>query len=411
MRDNGIKRIGFMTGFLCMIGMTVACTGNVKVNIKPEEIKEDDGWRVTTESYYDTSGLSYEISYEYDNEGNMTKIVKKDSDLVTYYEEEYFKGNLKKKTKYNDDGTYEKSESEYTDDAVLLKNVETDYEGNVISEKYYEYNDDGSLASIRTSEHKEKETLQIVTRNYDDGGRLIGGSCYRNDELEYAYEMEYDSEGRLTKEIFFNENNEIDEITENEYWPGLDMKKKRTFIRYESGNVEAVKSVTEYDEEERTLSIKEFEDNEVVCEETYKYDEAGNKTEQVIEDADGKTKKKWKWDENGNCVRQSIYEGMWLKESIVRKFNENGLLVETKTKEFSPFKIEKHVEQNTYDDNNRLINEEVYSSIGFRGYYTYKYDNDGNLVLKIYYENGIKSNTIEYQYIHFDINSAEEQEE
>ncbi len=193
---------------------------------------DDDGKKIKEERY--NGSEHFEINYNYDNQGNLTEILKKKREKsgasVTYELEEKRiynrdgntvtievltpddillkkiinkhddQGNLIEFNEYDEnDNRLKKISYEYNDENQKIKEVKHQ-RGNFIYEKQYQYNNQNNVAEIQTEEPKGEVYISKVF-DYDDNNNLI---------KEMRYEPRAD---KYSKKIFsYDEDNLLQEV-------------------------------------------------------------------------------------------------------------------------------------------------------------------------------------------------------
>lgn len=401
-----ITKTAVILSAISVLGVTAAgCNSNVSVSIKDEQTEtvQEETWRVCYEKTTYDEEMGYEINYEFDEDGRLTESVKTDlagneMEYVVYDQKE----RVLMRRRINDEGMVEIIMNGYDSDGNLVSIYVTDEDDNPISEDTYLYNENGDITYITKCTFGDEELCQVAFRYYDENGNLTSGESFINNELDYSFEEEYDSEGRLLKTTFHTEKDMTDGITVYEYQPGREKAVKSTLTRYAPGNVVLSVDIEEYDEEGRIIRTISSTDDITVCEETYKFDEAGHEIEYVCKDEYGTNKHKSVWDTNGNKVKEVYYYGFWPTKRITRKYDDEGKLMQTTIKKYSKFKIDKSVVKNTYDSEGRILSEGVPESLFGSEMYNYRYDEFGNIVRKAHIQSGREVEVKEYRYVNSD---------
>lgn len=212
--------------------------------------------------------------------------------------------------------------------------------------------EDVLLGKIKTNLYTGKtEYTNKIEYKYDDKGNQIEKTVYYSDEsLDTKYEFKYDNNGRI--------------IDEPHYYFSPKLSDKYELMYDTNGRI-----VTE-----PKLSQKYI----------YDYDDRGNKKEKTYkyffpdrkEDPDRYTNH-WGYNDKNQCVEYSSHSRYGKNEwdnSTTYKYNDQGKIIEENA--VSSKKIFNE-EKNNYDTSDNTITTK------------YEYDNRGNWIKKITYENGI----------------------
>ncbi len=245
--------------------------------------------------------------------------------------------------------------------------------------------------------------------------------------------IELDPEGRILSDSKFLETGELEEentykyndagklISHILYYATEDVTEKRILERNEKGDLlcevkmygddEGEKTEYKYDEKGNIIAIVQYdEEGTFISKEEIKYNESGNVTDRVQFDADGKTTGRNAYNYNGDKEIEEIeYDA---KENLISKtlakfneagkettstqtnaqgklissvlnvFDDHGNVIEKIFKDFYSKNI-----RYAYDDQNRMIGQEIFDSNGLllrRN--TFAYDDEGNVTEEQTYE-------------------------
>jgi MTH538 TIR-like domain (DUF1863). len=235
------------------------------------------------ERYYDERGTLclnnnwYAIGlYEWDNNGNQTKVSFFDTDTIPCY----FK-----------DGLYSILESEY------------DENGNVVKETYYDSRGNISLNSnglYAIAKYKYDNNRHIVEYAYFDN---LGLPIFTKQKY-HIYRSEYDIKGNLVKTSYYNINNQLCEV------------RKTAIQEYSYDEKSNLIQTIYYDVKNRSTNS-----DEGYCIQKRKYDNYSRLIEQSYYDNKGKTcwkkggetfgyycKTLFTYDDRGNVVKYSYFD-------------------------------------------------------------------------------------------------------
>ena len=248
-----------------------------------------------------------------------------------------------------------------------------DANGNKLSERSYELNDEGWLVSDTCKEYNEDDGdyyLYSVTKNE-----------YENESYYYASHTE----------TYYNPDDSLDYSCEITYEDGLEVK---NVTKDDSGNVistltykydangneteslrvepdQTFKTISTYDENDRLIKTLSYMDGELYRTCTYEYDSEGNEILYISEDED---------------------DGSGTKEIYTYDSNNNILSKESYGKSGSEFKIEAK-EVNEYNSDNKLVKTTYYSYNFITGA-----EKTVSRVEKTYNDYGNEEKTLKYSY-------------
>lgn len=299
-------------------------------------------------------GISAWSEYEYDEEGNKIKTNYKDADGNVYMTEEYEyvidSGVTRAICTYkNSGGIMLIREWDYDNKNRLIKNFDTETNGNI---KYIEENE-----------------------YYDDGG------CYQkkyNSEGNLKVEYKYNSKGEKILERSSTYYKEL--IYENEKIVKVMKGRNTSYYTYNSrGDIE---SIIEYDEY-----------GDVYGWDKYEYDENGNLIFRDNKESEYTHRKWWyKYDEYNNCIEEiwdtAGGEGVLHCQKTVYEYDKDKLLREAIYYGIGDRYI---TNDNIYDCRYSFMDVKSWD-ISSEIYY------DGNKTKKIKYENNEIANCSEYVY-------------
>lgn len=228
------------------------------------------------ESSKDSSG--YGEVYEYDEEGNLTSILKYRSGELDYRLNYDKNGNVIEEIYYSDEEVRQLTEFEFDSDGKLLGENWT-MDGEWWATVEYIYDEKGVLVEEKNAHQNGDEGTKRYV--YDDKGRLI--EKHDSDD-GLIYSCAYDERGNLIKEVSFSEGkewlrceykyDEKNQITEKavfgdgttdrrdtfEYDAEGRIINKKKYSFYEGEHV-FYEKINEYDEDGRKLSMKEIDDD------------------------------------------------------------------------------------------------------------------------------------------------------
>ncbi len=242
--------------------------------------------------------------FEYDENGRITKRIEGESYYNVYiYDSE---GKLLKWEEWRSEKTDKKDKNK---EPVLVK---TEY---VFYRDEFEYDENGNLIK-ETYYDTEGNVSQITENAYNSNGKLQSVVIYSGEDIIEKYELEYDDNGNLIKfvvvgtsvtEYVYNEASVVVESISKSVETDTPIRKDE----YDSaGNI--IKT-TEYDETGKPTSIKEFV-----------YDSFGKITGDSYYDGEGNVEweSKYEYDKNGNLTeKEEIIHGAEKTSTFTFKYS------------------------------------------------------------------------------------------
>ena len=292
----------------------------------------DENWKMIKRESFDKNGKLIQLS-EYDKNGNVTKFISYDENggikSHTVYEYDK-KGTLIKESSYDAAGAlqvyyvYECDENGYIlketwYDANGVKNHCTEYFENTTHESKYisgnqrrteSYDSDGNLSSVteynrngdivKSERYLSGKLYGIEEMEYDESGNLIKSSSYDADRKFTGYSVYgYNESGKRIKISEYDGDNKLTGYTEAKYdgeyilsetvYDGDGSKTKyteylentpynKTYFRkkrYEEYKNGKLATLTEYNEDGKTLKRSTYKNGSLESYSSYNYDESG----------------------------------------------------------------------------------------------------------------------------------------
>ena len=288
------------------ISTTVYPEGNTKVY--REEINYSEGGRKTEELSYDNDELIGRILMEKDADGNILKYTSYDGkEKQTYsWSAEYdTEGNMIKQIFYDESGAEESFDQWIYDERGLL--VEEISRGD----KYYtyEYDENGyrTKAVHYDTDGSEDPSNSYIFEN-DENGNVIRriGFDEKGNPKKYPAEYEYNSEGKETAAIIYNEDGTLWERRERTYDSNGNILEMSTVS---SDGTKTVDINYLYDKDGNPQEVTAYKKGEVSDRYVYEYDENGNRTKEYAYDGYGTqiSEETRTYDEAGNLIK-CVYE-------------------------------------------------------------------------------------------------------
>ncbi len=304
--------------------------------------------------YYSNGNIMIELPYKDGKANGIGKSYNEDGSL--FYEVPYKNGKKEgiRKT-YREDGTVD-TETLYKDDSMIwtkgyYNTGKLNYYKDADIGRWYFY--DGSISEEYTIKNEKKHG---ILKNYEPDGSLTKEIYYEEDVK--IWQKEYNEYENLVKETSYYYNGDI--WTEAFYEDGKKILKKN------------------YDEDGNLRREDEYKDDKIVSFKTYK--------------ADGSLDCKQIYNNDGSIEFST--------------FLDKGVLMKVKTKYFDDNKEVEREEEfyindslrniYKYDENDILIEETGYTKNGKEKDYEKYYYEDGNLKREILFKNGIQIGEKEY---------------
>ena len=235
------------------------------------EYKYDSQGNVISKKMHDENSVLYcEDIYAYDANGRLIKeIIRSEGAIGSWTEYSYENNRIVKESHCSDNGVvYAEYLFEYDAKGNMVREIyvdsdgssrisseyEYDSKGNVIKEKgffgdSYEYEYDSKGNRTKSIEFLGGELNKIKVWEYNDKGEITKYIWYNDDntiEQYIEYKKEYDSHGNLVKELYCSYDGETDGyLYDHEYDDDNNISK--TTIYYYSGNEMAGWIVYEYE--------------------------------------------------------------------------------------------------------------------------------------------------------------------
>lgn len=197
--------------------------------VEAEKLKEREEYireHVFLQGYkgYDVEGeLCEEGEYEYDENGNRTKEVRRkgsDREIVFMEEMEYDEnGNMIQYTSFDGVfGRYKYYKYEYDAKRTQTKQIRYDKEWNVDGWNEYEYDENGNKTKD-TSYNTEGKKESYTEYEYNDAGNMIREIYYMGGGFVEVYSEEYvyDDAGNEIKRILYDDEGGVQFWAESEY--------------------------------------------------------------------------------------------------------------------------------------------------------------------------------------------------
>jgi|SRR5690554_1154702 len=258
---------------------------------------------------------------------------------------------------------------------VTKGDVYVDYFSNI---KYAMYNENGNITEMRKYDSPEK-TLDKYVYNYDKKGNLIKENKYNsNEKLESKKIYKYDDKLNLIELNKYNSERilESKEIYRYDYKENMVESNE-----YNSDGTLESKGIYEYNDKENLTEGKLYYSNgKLYYEFIQKRSDKGNMVEKNYwYSFDGASEINYilKYDEKCNLIESKMYHNKELEHTRVCKYDENN----------------NQIEENRYDSFGKLIEVQKYK---------YKYDDKGNWMEKIEYENDIPKKITEREIEYYD---------
>ena len=222
----------------------------------------------------------------------------------------------------------------------------------------YKYNIPGYTGDTEYSsgeEEQDKETEQ-------ESGKLV---CVTKKKYLVNDDETYNAEYPVYFEkYYYDENGNL--VREEEY--DYDTDRYQTVVRY---------TTYEYDENGRCVHECSYDDD--VVDTYYEYDAAGNQVSKIYYTNGNRSDEyHWEYDDHGSVIASYEYDNE--PEYIVEyEYNDDGT-VRSKTGHETKYGHQSGYVEYAYDENGRLVREDVTSWGEYSGYWEYVYDDYGVLI-------------------------------
>lgn len=239
--------------------------------------------------------------------------------------------------------------------------------------------DDGKVTAVKLTQiimtEKDsdgKDRTMKATVEYDENHNVIATKSYIDDKLNYAVTYDKDMNKSLL-ELTYNEDGEVIDRTESTYDEKGNCVERVSTYKYDDETI-VYKRVSTYDENGNVLTEKTYENGELSYEQRYTYT------------ADGK------------LAREAYINKEGQEESFTEKtYDDQGNVLTVKVDGMLSGSYETY--ENTYEDG-KLVEVKVYDEWEQEGQLTglVRYDAQGNITLRVGYENGEEWSRTEYTY-------------
>ena len=440
MKDSAKRSKSSMVVILVVVmALTASLSGCVE-NKKTVQLHEETV-ALTKSCTYTGDGITWhQNEYEYDDQGNATKIHR-----FTYEGDKYVEEHVEE-YEYDDMGRIVK----YRGGEVQVENGDINWDtqyqavydgkGNIRKDRYendkhseravYEYDRHGVLRKIKIFEKYEDDKKEYLStyEKYDSRGNIVKEKSYSDRNLSWVRKYKYDKQGNIIKEKYYYHGSLLDPFvttTEYKYDDLGNLKYKRI---YNGDSDTGIEDILEYEYDEQGNEIRETRfingDARPVNEREYddrgnitksveygwkgiehgsdsEYDDRGNRTKYVIygengtikyvteseyDDCGNKVKNvELEYDENGTIVlrTESEYNGRdWLPIKSV-EYDKNGIVNNSYMEYDSLGRAEKYITYNA-DGNIIHLNEFSYDEKGYQTHtHAQGYDENGKITKDI----------------------------
>ena len=450
MKDSTKRSKSSMVVILLLVMSFTAILSGCVENKKPVQLHEETV-ALTKSWTYTNDGITWhQNEYEYDDQGNVTKIHR-----FTYEGDKYVEERVEE-YEYDDMGRIVK----YRGGEVQVENGDINWDtqyqavydgkGNIRKDRYendkhseravYEYDRHGVLRKIKIFEKYEDDKKEYLStyEKYDSRGNIVKEESYSHGKLSWVRKYKYDKQGNIIKEVCYSHgilDNTIECTIEYKY----DDLGNLTFKRLDGGYGTGKEDAMEYEYDEQGNEIRETRiingDARPVIEREYdnrgnitksveyawkgiehgsdsEYDDRGNRTKYVIYGENGTIKSvteseyddcgnkvktvELEYDENGTIVlrTESEYDGrdMLAIKSVV--YDKNGIVKNSYMEYDSLGRPEKYITYNA-DGNIILLDEYSYDEKGYQTHtHSQRYDENGKITSNIVMDYVIEEATI-----------------
>ncbi|MCF8302150.1 MAG: hypothetical protein K9I94_02665 [Bacteroidales bacterium] len=252
----------------------------------------------------------------------------KDENTVKFRYSEYDeKGNLVVEENYDQEGNFtERYERNYDTAGRLIEEVYYLEEDEMAEHKTYEYDENGRVIKAR-KHYVEGEPDEII-HEYDESGNLTERITINEDEEQEARELFVFENGRLVKEQYFDEDNEL----VSERLSKFDENGNQVeYTEWNADDHTTTREVYVYDDGRQIASKRYNNKGELLEKLTFELDEKGNRNRIVQQLPDGESTIVIERDDNGHVVKQEEYNSdQELNNRIERELDEHGNVLESR---------------------------------------------------------------------------------
>ena len=359
-------------------------------------------------TFYAADGTEYSSwEYQYDENDNRIMSAHYDENKQLTSKTEYdSNGNVLININYNENGdieqhienTYDENGNNikfisYFSDGSIETQVEYDTNGNILGRLIYDEN--GNVASQIACEYENDGSIHIseLTKDYETNSLYVAYEYFYDSNWNVLKEFDYDESGEIYKqaEYLYDGEKLITEITTS----FID-KYKTEYEYYEDGTLKAQTTYSSYDGEPFTQDTITL----------YSYDDLGNRTEKYY-GYDNTLVSVLVYDKNNIELKAEYYTNGELDDSRESRYDEHGNIVYYIYHSSNYF-----VEYSwtyKYDDNGNIISMQEYIDTGdgthLNQEYRHEYDENGNEIKYISYYNNPEldkysdhSRSAEYEY-------------
>ena len=244
------------------------------------------------------------------------------------YKENDKDGNTTLEINYDAFGTIaEKIVRKFDDRKFLVEEIYYDEGEEIAERKTYERNDDGTIKFEFT--HYLDNSFDTLSYQYD-GEKNVVSKILKDDEgfVESNEKFEYKN-NKLVKKVVYDDNNKLIEeliyrYDENGNVLEYSNKEKDKYNNY--------RIVDEYDEKNnRVKSLKYNFNNKLVQISTYLFDEKNRAVKVINEDQNGITTTHLKYDDNDHLIfQEELNANDEINSSVERKYDESGNILQSK---------------------------------------------------------------------------------
>ncbi len=253
-------------------------------------------------------------------------------------------------------------EEDIQSEEYLMAEIEYSETGKILTDK--RFTSEGAIESTTLNEYDAQDRV-IASSQYDESGEL----CQKN-------AFEYDADGRIAKKSCFYGEGSPEYATRNVMENGLLIREDA----YTEEDFDYTEKTHEYDSEGRETQCVEFnEDNEVLYRTSFEYDNEGRMVKRFYEqpqEHDSRTFT-YEYDENGNKTKELLYN---FDEKLIAKayysYNEDGNVVEMEEENLDIYRLTRY----TYEGKNCVKIEQSDRDM-LLAWTEYSYNEQGDVVL------------------------------
>ena len=232
--------------------------------------------------------------------------------------------------------------------------------------------------TLRKFTEYDTDTGKVVcVKEFDEKERMVDCKGYENGTLPFHWTAVYDEDGIETRTDYDPATNKVTWIEIRDANGTL-----RKSTEYDTDTDKAV-FVREFDEKERMVDCKGYENGILSFHWTAVYDEDGIETRTYYDPATGKVACVWEYDETGTLRKSTEYDTDTGKVVCVREYDENGVVRKYTSYDRETGEI---LSVGEFDEQGREIGLKKFNNGTLSVHWTAVYDENGSQTRSDYYK-------------------------